>query len=157
MRKCITTSKFGDFDTVYYNNLLSIPLLVLPSLLLEDWSKENLALNFPPDQSIARLWAIAFSGASAFAMSYSSAWCVRATSSTTYSMVGSLNKLPIAISGIVFFGDPATLGDLSAIAIGMRFVAGVLYSYAKSFQNGASKANGTTQDNNEETKESLPV
>lgn len=59
-----------------------------------------------------------FSGASAFAMSYASAWCVRTTSSTTYSMVGALNKLPIAASGILFFGDPATFANVTAIIIG---------------------------------------
>lgn len=45
MRKRIKLTNFKDFDTVYYNNLLSIPLLLLPSLILEDWSSENLALN----------------------------------------------------------------------------------------------------------------
>lgn len=59
-----------------------------------------------------------FSGVSAFGMSYASAWCVRTTSSTTYSMVGSLNKLPIAVSGIVLFGDVATFNNVSAILLG---------------------------------------
>lgn len=45
MRKRIKLTNFKDFDTVYYNNLLSIPLLVIPSLLLEDWSSENLLMN----------------------------------------------------------------------------------------------------------------
>jgi hypothetical protein len=61
-----------------------------------------------------------FSGVSAFAMSYASAWCVRTTSSTTYSMVGALNKLPIAASGIVFFGDPATFANITAIFVGKQ-------------------------------------
>ena len=64
------------------------------------------------------IYAMVFSGASAFAMSYASAWCVRSTSSTTYSMVGALNKLPIAASGILFFGDPATFANVTAIFIG---------------------------------------
>lgn len=72
----------------------------------------------PPEQRQAIICAMIFSGISAFGMSYASAWCVRTTSSTTYSMVGSLNKLPIAISGIVFFGDQATFGNISAIFIG---------------------------------------
>ncbi|KAI9320579.1 hypothetical protein BX666DRAFT_2017725 [Dichotomocladium elegans] len=133
MRKRIKLTNFQDFDTVYYNNLLSIPILIIPSLLLESWSAENFAINFPPDQRQVIMWAIVFSGTSAFAMSYASAWCVRTTSSTTYSMVGSLNKLPIAISGIVFFNDPATLSNVAAIFIG--FVAGVVYSYAKAFSS----------------------
>jgi GDP-mannose transporter len=45
MRKRIKLTNFKDFDTVYYNNLLSIPLLLIPSLLLEDWSVENLLKN----------------------------------------------------------------------------------------------------------------
>lgn len=45
MRKRIKLTNFKDFDTVYYNNLLSIPLLLIPSLLLEDWSSENLLQN----------------------------------------------------------------------------------------------------------------
>ncbi|KAG2191202.1 hypothetical protein INT46_007264 [Mucor plumbeus] len=137
MRKRIKLTNFKDFDTVYYNNLLSIPLLIIPSLLLEDWSSKNLLMNFPPEQRQARIWAMIFSGVSAFGMSYASAWCVRTTSSTTYSMVGSLNKLPIAISGIVFFGDVATFSNVSAILLG--FIAGMVYSYAKAFPSKKSK------------------
>lgn len=37
-------------------------------------------------------------------------------------MVGALNKLPLALSGMVFFGDPATLSSTSAIGVG--FIAG---------------------------------
>lgn len=47
-------------------------------------------------------------------------------------MVGALNKLPIALSGILFFGDAASLGSISAIAVG--FVAGLVYAMAKNNQ-----------------------
>lgn len=72
-----------------------------------------------------------FSGVSAFGMSYASAWCVRTTSSTTYSMVGSLNKLPIAISGLVFFGDVATFSNVSAILIGTFILALFMFMFLK--------------------------
>ncbi|CDH49523.1 gdp-mannose transporter [Lichtheimia corymbifera JMRC:FSU:9682] len=129
MRKRIKLTNFKDFDTVYYNNLLSIPLLIIPSLIFEDWSAENFERTFPEEVRSQMIYAMIFSGASAFAMSYASAWCVRSTSSTTYSMVGALNKLPIAASGILFFGDPATFANVTAIIIG--FIAGLVYSYAK--------------------------
>ncbi|CAO3589368.1 unnamed protein product [Absidia cylindrospora] len=131
MRKRIKMTQFKDFDIVFYNNFLSIPMLIVPSLLLEDWSIENLNYNFPTEIRQVRIWAMIFSGVSAFGMSYASAWCVRTTSSTTYSMVGNLNKLPIAISGLVFFGDPVTFSSISAILIG--FVAGMVFSYAKAY------------------------
>ncbi|KAG1060124.1 hypothetical protein G6F42_028076 [Rhizopus arrhizus] len=92
MRKRIKLTNFKDFDTVYYNNLLSIPLLIIPSFIFEDWSAESLTKNFPADVRQAMLIAMVFSGASAFAMSYASAWCVRTTSSTTYSMCIQLRR-----------------------------------------------------------------
>ncbi|KAG1052396.1 hypothetical protein G6F43_005463 [Rhizopus delemar] len=158
MRKRIKLTNFKDFDTVYYNNLLSIPLLLAPSLLLEDWSTKNLTINFPPEQRQAIICAMIFSGISAFGMSYASAWCVRTTSSTTYSMVGSLNKLPIAISGIVFFGDQATFGNISAIFIG--FIAGIVYSYAKAFPKSVnaitSASSQSYSDASKDDNEKLP-
>ncbi|KAG1646992.1 hypothetical protein G6F44_000294 [Rhizopus delemar] len=127
MRKRIKLTNFKDFDTVFYNNIISIPFLIIPSFIFEDWSTENLSNNFHIRQQV--IVAMVFSGASAFTMSYASAWCVRTTSSTTYSMVGALNKLPIAASGILFFGDPATFGNITAIIVG--FIAGIVYSLSK--------------------------
>ncbi|CAJ0896650.1 15805_t:CDS:2, partial [Entrophospora sp. SA101] len=117
MRKRIKSTNFKDFDTVYYNNMLSTPLLVFMSLIVEDWSYANLEKNFPIEVRGILISSMLFSGLSAFAISFASAWCIRVTSSTTYSMVGALNKLPIAASGIIFFGDPTTFGSVSAILI----------------------------------------
>ncbi|CAG8731024.1 7447_t:CDS:2, partial [Gigaspora rosea] len=139
MRKYIKSIGFKDFDTVYYNNLLSIPLLVILSFTIEDWGVRNLEMNFPIEVRNTLLMAILFSGISAFAISYASAWCVRVTSSTTYSMVGALNKLPVAASGMIFFNDPVTFGSVSAITVG--FIAGILYSIAKSGQAKPDKQN----------------
>ncbi|KAI8967347.1 hypothetical protein BDF20DRAFT_829708 [Mycotypha africana] len=139
MRKRIKLTNFKDFDTVFYNNILSIPLLIIPSFIFEDWSAEGLAKNFPAEVRQSMIIAMVFSGVSAFAMSYASAWCVRTTSSTTYSMVGALNKLPIAASGILFFGDPATFANVTAIIVG--FIAGLVYSVAKTLANKAPANN----------------
>jgi len=132
MRKRIKSTGFSDWDSMFYNNLLSIPVLAVFSLLVEDWGSANLTRNFPPETRNFLLFAIAFSGAAAVGISYTTAWCVRVTSSTTYSMVGALNKLPVAASGMLFFGDPVTLGSVSAIGVG--FFAGILYAVAKNNQ-----------------------
>jgi GDP-mannose transporter len=47
-------------------------------------------------------------------------------------MVGALNKLPVAASGMILFDDPITLGSISAIGVG--FFAGVVYAVAKNNQ-----------------------
>ncbi|KAN0061447.1 GDP-mannose transporter into the lumen of the Golgi [Thecaphora frezii] len=143
MRKRIKITGFRDWDSMYYNNLLSIPVLLLMSFLVEDWSSANLTKNFPDEKRTNLVTAIVFSGACAVFISYTTAWCIRATSSTTYSMVGALNKLPLAVSGMVFFKDPpVTLGSTSAIGLG--FLAGLVYAYAKNKQAEAAKLATTT-------------
>jgi GDP-mannose transporter len=125
MRKRIKLTNFKDFDTMYYNNVLSVPILLISSLLLEDWSAENLTANF----SQASLIAMVVSGLASVGISYCSGWCVRVTSSTTYSMVGALNKLPIALSGLIFFEAAVNFLSISSIFIG--FLAGLVYAVAK--------------------------
>ncbi|KAF2868523.1 hypothetical protein BDV95DRAFT_130865 [Massariosphaeria phaeospora] len=137
MKKRIKLTNFKDFDTMYYNNLLTIPILLIASLFVEDWSSANVAKNFPPEYRNKLIMAMVLSGLSTLFISYSSAWCVRVTSSTTYSMVGALNKLPIAISGLVFFDAPVTFGSISAIFVG--FVSGIVYTFAKVWQNEKAK------------------
>jgi GDP-mannose transporter len=122
---------------MYYNNLLTIPILLIASILVEDWSAANISKNFPPEQRNTVIMVMVISGMSTVFISYTSAWAVRVTSSTTYSMVGALNKLPIAISGLVFFDAPVTFGSVSAIFVG--FVSGIIYAVAKVRQNSKPK------------------
>lgn len=127
----------SPFIAMFYNNILSIPILLLCSMFLENWSSENVSRNFPEDNRNNLIFAMIFSGLSSVFISYTSAWCVRVTSSTTYSMVGALNKLPIALSGLIFFDAPVTVPSVSAIGVG--FVSGIVYAVAKVKQS--SKTN----------------
>jgi len=122
---------------MFYNNSLGIPVLIVCSLLVEDWSHENLTKNFPPETRNSILIGIVYSGLGAIFISYCSAWCIRVTSSTTYSMVGALNKLPIAVSGLIFFDAPVTFGSVSAIIFG--FISGLVYAWAKVRQSAQNK------------------
>jgi GDP-mannose transporter len=105
MRKRIKVTGFSDWDSMFYNNLLSIPVLLVFSFVLEDWGSANLDRNLyvhtvplssgrfahvyfiacsPPETRGLLLFAITFSGAAAVGISYTTAWCIRVTSSTTY-------------------------------------------------------------------------
>ena len=53
-------------------------------------------------------------------------------------MVGALNKLPVAASGMIFFGDPVTFGSVTAVGVG--FFAGLVYAVAKNNQKKAEMA-----------------
>ena len=133
---------------MFYNNLLTIPLLLVGSILIEDWSSTNVARNFPVENRNAIVITMVLSGLSSVFISYTSAWCVRVTSSTTYSMVGALNKLPIAITGLVFFNEAVTFPKVSAIAVG--FVSGMVYTLAKIRQNSKPKV-GILPTTNQQT------
>ena len=50
-----------------------------------------------------------------------------------------MNKLPVAASGMIFFGDAVTVGSVSAVGVG--FFAGVVYAVAKNNQKKAEAAN----------------
>lgn len=45
MRKRIKVTGFKDWDSMFYNNLLSIPVLFVFSVLVEDWSGASFARN----------------------------------------------------------------------------------------------------------------
>lgn len=136
-RKFITSLHFKDWDTMYYNNLISLPIMIICSLVTEDWSSANLAKNFPAESRNNLMIGMLYSGLGAIFISYSSAWCIRKTSSTTYSFVGYLNKLPLAVSGIIFFDAPVTFGSVTAILLG--FFSGLVYGYGKMKQREQSK------------------
>lgn len=121
-------SKLTLVIAAFYNNLLTIPVLLICSLLTEDWSSTNIAKNFPVETRNSQLIGVIYSGLGAIFISLCSAWCIRVTSSTTYSMVGALNKLPLAISGLIFFAAPITVGSVSAIFLG--FISGIVYTWA---------------------------
>lgn len=125
MRKRIKLTNFKDFDTMFYNNILALPILLFFSFCVEDWSSANLATNLSNDS----LTAMIISGMASVGISYCSGWCVRVTSSTTYSMVGALNKLPIALSGLIFFDAPRNF--LSIFSIFLGFLSGIVYAVAK--------------------------
>ena len=125
---------------MFYNNLLTVPILILTTFFFEDWSSENISQNFPPETRNTIILAMVVTGLGTVGISYTSAWCVRTTSAATYSMVGALNKIPIAISGLVFFDAPITAPSVSAIAIGSA--SGIVYAVAKVKQQEAQKPSG---------------
>ncbi|KAJ5826008.1 hypothetical protein N7474_003146 [Penicillium riverlandense] len=130
MRRVIKKTNFTNWHVMFYNNLLSIPILLLASVFAEDWSSENLQRNFPAESRQRLFIGILYSGVAAIFISYCTAWCIRATSSTTYAMVGALNKLPLAVAGIVFFAAPVTFWSVAAIMLG--FISGLVFTRAES-------------------------
>lgn len=132
MRRCIANIGFKDFDTVYYNNILSVPILAGLSCVLDDWGlfvDSYWRVGAPMAAQRQLFIGGALLGCvSAFAISFASAWCLRILSSTTYSIAGSLNKLPVSISGLLFFPNERNFGVGNLSSIGLSFAGGVVYT-----------------------------
>ena len=129
IRERIKLTNFKDFDTMFFNSLLATPVFLLLTLLVEDWSAANLARNFPIASWVHIVLAMILTGFGTACIAYTSAWCVRVTTAATYSMIGALNKIPIAASGYVFFRNPVTVNGILSIAVGT--ISGIVYGIAK--------------------------
>jgi GDP-mannose transporter len=118
--------KMDEFSMVYYNNLLSIP----PILVLMFFFGEHKGLLAQPALQNPMFLAVAFvGGLIGFGISFSALWFLSQTTATIYSLVGALNKIPVAVVGILAFKDPTNAHNLASILIGLG--AGILFTVAK--------------------------
>lgn len=69
------------------------------------------------------------SGLLGLAISFTSMWFLGQTSPTTYSLVGSLNKIPMSLAGLLLFNVPLSVPNLFSILFGL--FAGVFFARAK--------------------------
>ncbi|KCV72404.1 hypothetical protein H696_01800 [Fonticula alba] len=127
LRSIITRVRFADLDSVFYNNMLSWPVMATGGLLLEFPAVVEFFKR--PDWGLGLFWIIT-SGAMSFFIGYCSIWCIRCTSSTTHSMAGALNKLPPPPPPpLIFDRDAVTVGTVLSIILG--FISGLVYTQAR--------------------------
>lgn len=130
--------KLSKFGMVFYNNVLCTVFL-LPVTLFN--GEMNLFLNTEVIHTFDYAWKNAFAGFVGFFLNFASLNCVSNTGPTTYAIVGSLNKVPIAILGFYLFSSVITPQTWFFIAVSM--CGGFLYSYAK-ISAGRKKSKKTT-------------
>jgi len=139
MPRAMKKTKLSNFGKVYYNSALSLPLiLVLDGITSNDFirlyrSKEDLVEL----RSWSFLFTLIFSGFVGAAISLASFNCVRRTSPTTYSMVGSMNKIPLSLLGVLIFRTHLTFR--SGVFIALSLLAGILYAYTKAKEEEKKK------------------
>eukprot|EP01063_Lacrimia_lanifica_P040691 TRINITY_DN9329_c0_g1_i1.p1 TRINITY_DN9329_c0_g1~~TRINITY_DN9329_c0_g1_i1.p1 ORF type:complete len:338 (+),score=118.76 TRINITY_DN9329_c0_g1_i1:42-1055(+) len=133
--------EMGRWGPVYYNNVLSLPPLLLPTMFMySDWvvKAQDLLSNSAVVVVMGVLMVVSA------IMTMTSFWCMSATSPTTYSVVGGLNKVPLTVIGIYVFNQfptqTGTIGIMGALG------GGLLYTHAMNQKKaGDMKASPTTQ------------
>lgn len=120
------SGNLNEFSMVLLNNLLSLPLGLLLIIVFKEWEY----LYSSPILRIPVFWVVATSsGLLGLAISFTSMWFLHQTGPTTYSLVGSLNKIPISLAGILLFKVPINVPNLFSILFGL--FAGVFFAKAK--------------------------
>ncbi|XP_017224320.1 GDP-mannose transporter GONST1 isoform X1 [Daucus carota subsp. sativus] len=132
--KLVTKSgNLNEFSMVLLNNTLSLPL----GLLLIYVFNEVDYLTTTPLLRQPTFWLVmTLSGLLGLAISFTSMWFLHQTSATTYSLVGSLNKIPLSVAGILLFNVPTSLENSASMLIGL--VAGVFFARAKVHERSQS-------------------
>ncbi|XP_022156679.1 GDP-mannose transporter GONST1 isoform X2 [Momordica charantia] len=125
--KQITKSgNLNEFSMVLLNNTLSIPLGIFLLVVFNE-------VDYLWGTSLLRLpmfWlVITCSGVLGLGISFTSMWFLHQTGATTYSLVGSLNKIPLSMAGIFLFKVPTSLENAASIFFGL--LAGVFFARAK--------------------------
>jgi GDP-mannose transporter len=118
--------KLSKFGMVFYNNVLCT-LFLLPCAIV--MGQVTIFLKTPAIHTMDYFLKNFFAGFVGFFLNFASLTCVAATGPTTYAIVGSLNKVPVAILGYILFDNVITNQTWFFIAVSMS--GGFLYSYAQ--------------------------
>jgi len=121
--KSVKLSKFG---MVFYNNVLC-SLFLFPATVLN--GEFATFLSTPALHTVDYAAKNAFAGFVGFFLNFASLNCVAQTGPTTYAMIGSLNKVPIAIMGYLIFDN--AISDQTWTFISISLAGGILYTIAK--------------------------
>ncbi|XP_030447633.2 GDP-mannose transporter GONST2-like isoform X1 [Syzygium oleosum] len=120
------SGSLNEVSMVLLNNLLSLPFAVFSILLFGEW-------QYIVNTDVIRMpmfWVVATaSGLFGLAISFTSMWFLHQTGPTTYSLVGSLNKIPISIAGLLVFKVPLSVPNFFSILFGL--FAGIFFARAK--------------------------
>lgn len=133
LRRVMDTAKqvtksgnLNEFSMVLLNNTLSLPLGILLIVIFNEVDY----LSRTPLLRLPTFWMVmTLSGVLGLAISFTSMWFLHQTGATTYSLVGSLNKIPLSIAGILLFNVPTSLENSASIFFGL--LAGVFFARAK--------------------------
>ncbi|KAL3530860.1 hypothetical protein ACH5RR_010182 [Cinchona calisaya] len=120
------SGSLNEVSMVLLNNSLSLPFAIFLILVFDEW---DYVINADVI-GMPMFWVVVTaSGLLGLAISFSSMWFLNQTTPTTYSLVGSLNKIPISIAGIIIFRVPVSLPNFFSILFGL--FAGIFFARAK--------------------------
>lgn len=118
--------KLSKFGMVFYNNILCVFFLLPIAYFM---GQVNVFWTTPAIHTTDYATKNFFAGFVGFFLNFASLNCVSVTGPTTYAIIGSINKIPVAFLGYFLFDNIITRETW--FFIGVSMAGGFLYSYAK--------------------------
>ncbi|ELA42724.1 uncharacterized protein VICG_00039 [Vittaforma corneae ATCC 50505] len=118
LKKLMVVDMSTRTESVFFTNLLSVPTLFLLSMLFDPMEI--------PKMTLPLIISIIGSGIAAYFTSFSTAWSMKILSSTSYSMLGAMNKLIVSASGFLVFDENFERVKMLALLVGI--LSGMVYS-----------------------------
>lgn len=118
--------RLSEFSMVYYNNFLSLFFLIFLVFAFGEETKilKMAAVYNPKFQFVAIV-----GGLLGFCISFASLWFVSRSTATIYSLVGSMNKIIVAVVGMLVFKETTNINNIASVVLGLA--AGVLFGVVK--------------------------
>ena len=138
VRKAKKSSQLTPTGMSYMNGMLSLPIIVLFSLMTSGVEGIDFLLH-PGDvfsASMSKQILLVISGGIGCLLGVCVFWCISETSSSTLAFVGALNKLPLTILGAAFFETYITAQGW--LYISLNLLGGLVYALAKTGKLGAT-------------------
>ncbi|KAM0672546.1 nucleotide sugar transporter [Ordospora colligata] len=124
LKIAMDTDSRAKTESVYYSNLVSLPILAPLSFVFDNKSSKGISTEV-----IA--WVFV-SSVCAFFTSFSTAWTLNVLSSTTLGMLGALNKSFGSFLGIIVLNE--SINAWKAFSLLLGSVSVVMYSYGISYE-----------------------
>jgi len=125
LRKLKLNRDLSNMQILHYSALWSLIWLIPVGLYEDIWGSWLHLFKMPLTFKLV----LASTGINSVLMFLATVWCLERVSGSTYSMVGALNKIPIAIIGFAFFNSPTTKMGLLGVSIGL--LGGIVFTLAK--------------------------
>ncbi|GJD11102.1 GDP-mannose transporter [Galdieria sulphuraria] len=110
---------------VYHNSILSLFWMTILAFICGEWT--DFGSSFVSSSTTFKL-SFVMSGILGIGISAASFYCIASTSGTTFSFVGSVNKVPVILLGWLIFDTEISFGSWVGVAIGL--FASFLFTYA---------------------------
>ncbi len=141
----LAIAKFGkqaglnSFGLMYYNNLQSLPVVVLICFFNGDFATDGTGVwDYKFANSIGFWVYFLFQSALAFLLNYSIFLCTNINSALATSVTGQIKNIATTAVGYIAFGD-VTYNFINVVGLGLGVIASSWYSWLKYEESEAKK------------------